>query len=119
MLVECTILPLIDTIIICGKTPCCDTSVCFVTCRLFLSHCARNFCQTASTVLNEPSYNNKIKLSSAGLIYCHFGHQVLRILLPEIKQDGIVQIFKKIYDTLIVEIDAIDNGLLTCESVPL
>lgn len=68
-------------------------------------------------MLKKPNYNDKVKLSSAGLIYCHFGHEILRNLLPEVKEDVIIEdIFKKIYDTLIVEIDAIDNGVKMCET---
>ncbi|XP_032683072.1 UPF0160 protein MYG1, mitochondrial-like isoform X2 [Odontomachus brunneus] len=74
-------------------------------------HHMREFCQTSRTVLKNPNYNDKIKLSSAGLIYCHFGHEILRNLLPEVKDEDIEAIFKKIYNTLIVEIDAIDNGI--------
>ncbi|XP_014478993.1 PREDICTED: UPF0160 protein MYG1, mitochondrial-like [Dinoponera quadriceps] len=75
-------------------------------------HHMRDFCETASTVLKKPNFNRKIKLSSAGLIYCHFGHEILRNIFPHIKEDRIIdQIFKQIYDTIILEIDAIDNGI--------
>ncbi|XP_014476463.1 PREDICTED: UPF0160 protein MYG1, mitochondrial-like [Dinoponera quadriceps] len=71
----------------------------------------REFYETANTILKKPNYNRKIKLSSAGLIYCHFGHEILKILLPHIKEDRIIdELFKEIYDTIIVQIDAQGNN---------
>ncbi|XP_032683070.1 UPF0160 protein MYG1, mitochondrial-like isoform X2 [Odontomachus brunneus] len=72
-------------------------------------HHMREFRQTLHTVLKNPNYDDLIKLSSAGLIYCHFGHEILRNLFPEVKDEDIEAIFKYIYDTLIVEINDIDT----------
>lgn len=73
-----------------------------------------------NSVMKKPGYKWTIKLSSAGLIYCHFGHEILRNILPEVKEDRVIEeIFKKIYDTLIKEIDAIDNGMPMYDAEPL
>lgn len=51
-------------------------------------------------------------MSSAGLIFCHFGHEILRNLLPHVKEDkAIDDVLMQVYDTIIAEIDAIDNGI--------
>lgn len=73
-----------------------------------------------SSLMKKPGYNWTIKLSSAGLIYCHFGHAILKTVLPEVTDDRVIdEIFKKIYDTLIIEIDAIDNGVPMYDAEPL
>lgn len=80
----------------------------------------RTFQETASTVLKKPEYNWTIRLSSAGLIYCHFGHQILRNIIPEITEDKVIdEIFRKVYDTLIKEVDGIDNGVPMYDGEPL
>ncbi|XP_072758047.1 MYG1 exonuclease isoform X3 [Anoplolepis gracilipes] len=83
-------------------------------------HHMREFQETMSSVMKKPGYNWTIKLSSAGLIYCHFGHEILRSIFPEVTEDRIIEeIFKKVYDTLIKEIDAIDNGVPMYDAEPL
>lgn len=73
-------------------------------------HHQRNFNHSLSSLL--PSKEFKIKLSSAGLIYAHFGHEIIGNLLgwgkTEPKTDAI---FDKVYENFVQEIDAIDNGL--------
>lgn len=70
------------------------------------------FKESISTVIKKPGYDCTIKLSSAGLVYCHFGHEILRELVPkEISDEDVENIFKRIYNTLIKEVDAIDNGI--------
>ena len=73
-------------------------------------HHQREFSLTLSSLL--PNKESKIKLSSAGLIYTHFGHEIIGKLLGwdkgETKTDVI---FDKVYDNFVQEIDAIDNGL--------
>lgn len=63
-------------------------------------------------MLKKPGFDCDIKLSSAGLVYCHFGEEIIEQLVPEItdEQDR-TSIFKRVYDSLIKEIDAIDNGV--------
>lgn len=83
-------------------------------------HHMREFQETVSTVMKRPEYNWTIKLSSAGLIYCHFGHEILRSVLSDVTEDRVIdEIFKKIYDTLIKEIDGIDNGVPMYDAEPV
>lgn len=83
-------------------------------------HHMRDFKESISTVMKEPRYKWTIKLSSAGLIYCHFGHEILRTILPDVTEDKVIdQIFIKVYDSLIKEIDAIDNGVPMYDGEPL
>lgn len=82
-------------------------------------HHMRDFKQTASSVINKPGYDWTIKLSSAGLIYCHFGQEIIKQIVPEIVDEKEIEaIFKKVYDTLIQEIDAIDNGVPMFDGEP-
>ena len=73
-------------------------------------HHQREFNQTLSSLLPNKKFN--IKLSSAGLVYTHFGHTIIASLLNWNKTDLKTDlIFDKVYETFIQEIDAIDNGL--------
>jgi len=64
----------------------------------------------------NPEYAWTTKLSSAGLVYFHFGHQVLSNLLCSNPGDEITKvIFEKIYEGFIEEVDGIDNGISACE----
>jgi len=52
------------------------------------------------------------KLSSAGLVYFHFGHQVIAELTGRAADDRVVHtLFDKIYENFIEEVDGIDNGI--------
>ncbi|XP_043481688.1 MYG1 exonuclease isoform X1 [Leptopilina heterotoma] len=83
-------------------------------------HHMREFNETASSVINKEGYNWTIRLSSAGLIYCHFGHRIIKQIIPEVTDENdIEEIFKKVYDTLIQEIDALDNGVPMFDAEPL
>tara|TARA_X000000950_G_C13830218_1_gene625804 strand:+ start:215 stop:1330 length:1116 start_codon:yes stop_codon:yes gene_type:complete len=60
----------------------------------------------------------KTKLSSAGLIYKHFGIEILENIIKQISQESstlenafIDKIFKKVYEGFIEHIDANDNGI--------
>ena len=68
-----------------------------------------------------PEYEKgNIRLSSAGLIYVHYGKQVLKELIKkdprntnqlENDDEFINVLYIKVYEHLIKEIDAIDNGV--------
>ncbi|XP_071647583.1 MYG1 exonuclease-like [Temnothorax longispinosus] len=78
-------------------------------------HHAREFQESVSTIVKKSGCNWTNKLSSAGLIYCHFGHDILKRILSDVTKDALEdtivdEIFKIIYDTFIQEIDAIDNN---------
>ena len=61
----------------------------------------------------------EIKLSSAGLIYLHFGKDILSQLMKVNKDDSTVDlIYAKVYENLVQEIDAIDNGVDQFEGEP-
>jgi uncharacterized UPF0160 family protein len=60
-----------------------------------------------------------IKLSSAGLVYLHFGERALSELMGASPQDKLVQvIYDKVYEKFIQEVDAIDNGVPQYEGEP-
>ncbi|KOC71238.1 UPF0160 protein MYG1, mitochondrial [Habropoda laboriosa] len=77
-------------------------------------HHMRDFKESLSTVIKKPDYTCQIKLSSAGLIYCHFGHEIIKQLVPHIDDSTVEILFKHIYNNFIKEIDAIDNGVSIC-----
>ncbi|KAH0550432.1 MYG1 protein C27H6.8 [Cotesia glomerata] len=82
-------------------------------------HHMRDFKETASSVLKRDDCPWDIKLSSAGLVYCHFGHRILKEMLPEVIEDADIHIiFKRVYDSLIKEVDAIDNGVPMFDAEP-
>ncbi|KAI8925599.1 metal-dependent protein hydrolase [Entophlyctis helioformis] len=58
--------------------------------------------------------DHAIRLSSAGLVYKHFGKRVIRTILGwDVGHDAQVdQLFIKIYDDLIQGFDGVDNGVL-------
>lgn len=59
------------------------------------------------------------KLSSAGLVYLHFGHRVIsQILKTKEENDVTCKIYDKIYENFVQEIDAIDNGISQCDGEP-
>ncbi|KAG7212361.1 hypothetical protein KM043_012682 [Ampulex compressa] len=83
-------------------------------------HHMRDFNETVGTVIKKPGHNWDIKLSSAGLIYCHFGIEILREMLPkETSNEDIENVFKKVYDSLIKEVDAVDNGIPMYDGEPV
>ncbi|XP_068750590.1 MYG1 exonuclease-like isoform X1 [Montipora capricornis] len=59
------------------------------------------------------------KLSSAGLVYLHFGHRVIAQILNTQVDDAITnEIYDKVYENFIQEIDAIDNGISQSDGQP-
>ncbi|GJJ15703.1 hypothetical protein Clacol_009981 [Clathrus columnatus] len=60
-----------------------------------------------------------IKLSSAGLVYKHFGQEIIanRLQLPILHSD-VQTLFLKLYSTFIEPIDAIDNGISQFDGEP-
>ena len=52
------------------------------------------------------------KLSSAGLVYYHFGQQVIAELTGQLADQQLVStLYDKVYENFIEEVDAIDNGI--------
>ena len=59
------------------------------------------------------------KLSSAGLIYLHFGHQVLsEVFGGKTSSKDLEILYEKIYENFIEEIDAVDNGINQYDGEP-
>ena len=59
------------------------------------------------------------KLSSAGLVYLHFGQRVISQILKTKEEDDVTRkIYDKIYENFVQEIDAIDNGISQCDEEP-
>ncbi|XP_034245446.1 UPF0160 protein MYG1, mitochondrial [Thrips palmi] len=80
-------------------------------------HHQREFQETASSLMPGKPWN--IRLSSAGLVYCHFGREVIKQLVPDLKTDKDVEpIFNYVYERFVQEIDAIDNGVPMFEGEP-
>merc|ERR1712051_750225 len=53
------------------------------------------------------------KLSSAGLVYFHFGREIISLILETSSDKVTEKVFDKVYENFIQEIDAIDNGIST------
>ncbi|XP_075228230.1 MYG1 protein-like isoform X2 [Lycorma delicatula] len=80
-------------------------------------HHQRGFNESMNTVLKNKKW--KTKLSSAGLIYCHFGTEILNTILKNNGDDIIDEIFDKVYEDFIQEIDGIDNGIPMYDGEPV
>ena len=82
-------------------------------------HHQRSFTETMSGLRPELGVK-PIKLSSAGLVYHHFGDRILSQLLQDTTGDEktrkVEVVFKKVYEGFISEIDAIDNGVKIAET---
>ncbi|KAF7267616.1 hypothetical protein GWI33_019108 [Rhynchophorus ferrugineus] len=83
-------------------------------------HHQRGFKETFHSVqpeLSKDKYDN-IVLSSAGLVYAHFGLDIITRVLAKKNligtSESIKGVFLHVYDNLIEEIDAIDNGVPMC-----
>ena len=64
----------------------------------------------------RPGFPYEIRLSSAGLVYHHFGERILADQMKRPVEDKETQIvYDRIYEGFIMEIDAIDNGVSICE----
>jgi uncharacterized UPF0160 family protein len=58
------------------------------------------------------------KLSSAGLVYAHFGKDVVAQIVNTKDQNLIQKIYDKVYEKFMEEIDAVDNGISTHDGTP-
>ncbi|EDS26365.1 conserved hypothetical protein [Culex quinquefasciatus] len=75
-----------------------------------------SFQETLNSMRPEVKVKREIRLSSAGLIHTYFGEEVNRKILernsianPE--KELVRGVYRKLYDTLIAELDGIDNGV--------
>jgi len=78
-------------------------------------HHQKPFCDT----FDNDTFN-KTKLSSAGLIYKHFGKEVIADILAEDKlpQETLDMIYMKVYETFVEAVDGVDNGVNQYEGEP-
>jgi len=80
-------------------------------------HHQRSFDHSMSTLIPNAKWTTK--LSSAGLVYLHYGHDVLKtIIASDVPEDTLNTIYSKVYESFVQEVDAIDNGIPICEGVP-
>ncbi|XP_051957285.1 UPF0160 protein MYG1, mitochondrial isoform X1 [Xyrauchen texanus] len=77
-------------------------------------HHQRSFVESFSTLCPEKRWVTK--LSSAGLIYLHFGKRVLTHL-TQLKSDdkNLEVLYDKMYENFVEEVDAVDNGISQCD----
>jgi len=80
-------------------------------------HHQKSFTETLSSLDSKKKWVTK--LSSAGLVYCYFGREVIATVLG-VKPDNklVEKVFDKVYENFIEEIDAIDNGISTHDGEP-
>ncbi len=57
------------------------------------------------------SKNHDIKLSSAGLVYKHFGKELIEAVVGAGQPDTVDLLYNKIYDGFVQELDGVDNGV--------
>ncbi|XP_044745424.1 MYG1 protein isoform X2 [Coccinella septempunctata] len=78
-------------------------------------HHQRSFNETLSSVRPDLVKNKFIKLSSAGLIYAHYGLEVIAEICKTkdicLDSASLKCLFTYIYDIFVEEMDAIDNGV--------
>jgi len=79
--------------------------------RLRFDHHQKTFSQSISSLDGSKKWTTK--LSSAGLVYFHFGREIISELLETKSQQLTEKVFDKVYEHFIQEIDAIDNGIST------
>ena len=80
-------------------------------------HHQRTFTDTFKTLVPSKKWN--IKLSSAGLVYVHYGKRVIECLLSKFgaNDEKLVEIlYDRMYENFVIEIDAIDNGVEQAEN---
>lgn len=80
-------------------------------------HHQKEFNHTLNSLDQKKDYH--VKLSSAGLIYHHYGRQIIQNIL-DLKDDNeqLEIIFDKLYENFFQEIDGIDNGIEMYDGTP-
>lgn len=85
--------------------------------KLRFDHHQKTFEHTLGSLRPEYAEKfSKVRLSSAGLIYTHFGEEVIRRLVKQLKDidlsdECLQNVYGKVYEFFIQEIDGIDNGV--------
>ncbi|KAG7478252.1 hypothetical protein MATL_G00077960 [Megalops atlanticus] len=80
-------------------------------------HHQRSFGESFSSLCPEKPWVTK--LSSAGLVYLHFGRRVLE-QLTQLKQGDrqLEVLYDKLYESFVEEVDAVDNGISQYDGEP-
>lgn len=80
-------------------------------------HHQRDFTESMNSLDSACPWTTK--LSSAGLVYAHFGRRVVATLLEQQEREPLVErIYRKVYEGVIEEIDAVDNGISPTDQEP-
>ena len=81
-------------------------------------HHQRSFNLDMNSIRGQDIWSD-IKLSSAGLVYHHFGSRVIAKLLEDMdpNEEQINAVFGKVYHNFIKEIDGVDNGITMGENL--
>jgi len=77
-------------------------------------HHQREFVETMNSL--DPKKKWTTKLSSAGLVYVHFGREVIRHVTQS--EENLELLFDKMYESFIEEVDAVDNGINQFDGEP-
>ena len=77
--------------------------------RLRFDHHQKTFSESINSLDGSKKWTTK--LSSAGLVYFHFGREIISELLGTKSQQLTEKVFDKVYENFVQEIDAIDNGI--------
>lgn len=102
-----------------------DVGSVFDSAKLRFDHHQQSFQHTLGSLRPEFAEKfSKVRLSSAGLIYTHFGEAVIREMLKkssnvQVTDELVKLLFEKIYKSLIQEIDGIDNGVSQFPAEPI
>ncbi|XP_055375131.1 MYG1 exonuclease [Condylostylus longicornis] len=87
--------------------------------RNLYDHHQKGFNETFSSLKPEFGGGYNIRLSSAGLVYVYYGEKVLQAILKKedvtLDANQLKTIYEQVYKSLIMEIDAIDNGVPICD----
>jgi len=100
-----------------------DVGGSYVPDRLLFDHHQRGFFETADGEVGKASGPDtatgrwKTKLSASGLVYKHFGREIIASLAHTSEADTELA-WAEIYDQFFESIDAIDNGIEISESAP-
>lgn len=88
-------------------------------------HHQREFNETYNSLNSDKPW--KTKLSSAGLVYIYYGKALIQLIvekkakeqnLSSITDNVVTQMYDKVYENLIEEIDGVDNGVSLTDGVP-
>lgn len=80
-------------------------------------HHQKSFEHSMSTLVPNSKWTTR--LSSAGLVYVHYGHEVLnKIIAADLPENQLNSIYAKVYESFVLEVDGIDNGVPMYDGVP-